>query len=61
MPALQRRMSRREDWEVNCLAALETEAREARSHSRKVIWVSGWAAWTSLIRAAAVLELRPLK
>ena len=54
-------MSRREDWEVNCLAASETEAREARSHSRNVILVSCWAAWTSLITAAAFLELRPLK
>ena len=40
MPALQRRMSRWEDCEVNCLAALETEGREARSHCRKVICVS---------------------
>ena len=46
---------------MNCLVALETEAKEARSHSRKVIWVSDWAAWTSLITAAAVLGLRPLK
>jgi len=61
IPALQRRISRREDLERNALAALSTDGSEARSHSTNVMFVLACAALTSLMTAAAALALRPLK
>ena len=61
MPALHTRISRRWDSEMNRVAASFTEARDARSHSTKVILTSGTAALMSLITAVALLEFRPLK
>ena len=61
MPALHMRTSRREDWEVNCLAAFSTEWREARLHSRNETLTLGSSAFISLMREVAFFESRPLK
>lgn len=59
MPALHMRMSRR--GEENFWAAALTEARDARSHSRKVMLAEGTEALMVSMRDAAVWGLRPLK
>lgn len=61
MPALQSRMSSREDCEVNFLPAAATELREARSHWIKSILVPGTAVLTSSMALEADFWLRPVK
>ena len=66
MPALQSKISRREDWVTKLRAADCTDASEARSHSRKVIFGAERVADLAAVFAvemtvSAALVLRPVK